>query len=340
MVGKELRDNKISVDFLESDGELKDALDSLVELVNPLIITDQGFAGEYLDSLELEAHIFRISREDLRNVEEAKKNLIDKKCKAVVGFGGGRSLDIAKKLAYDENLELILVPTAPSHDGIISRTSSLYDDGVKKSFLCKYASKIIVPLHLWSFASRHKKAGMLDVFSNIISLQDVFLAHRMIGEEIKSREFKLASAAVSLMVRSSSLRELAMALFSSALAMRDGSRYCSGSEHELEKTLAPHFPQYMHGELVGLSSLICAQIYNTHNTLPNDLLFPQESMLDELLQLYRKKDTLSPIKQFFNDTEFMKNASTIRPERYTLWNVVDSREIDFDAVLDEIRTKL
>ena len=347
MIQREMRQNKLMVNFVESDSKLKEDLLSVMKKNKVVFITDRGFAGKYLDSLGLSDIIYKITREDLRNVEEAKKVFMKYRCRAVVGFGGGKSLDVAKKLAYDMSAELILVPTAPSHDGIASRTSSLYDNGIKKSFLCKYPSEIVVPLQLWERAERHKKSGIMDVLSNIISLQDVFLSHRICGERIRTRELGLSSAAVLFLMKSNSLRELAMALFSSALAMRDGSRYCSGSEHELEKALAPHFPDYMHGELVGLSTLICAQIYCTHHDIPDDLLFSRESMLDELFQLYRKKDVLSSVEQFFKDTEFMKkapslmkNASKIRPERYTLWNVVDSNQIDFRAVLKEIESKL
>ncbi len=347
MIQREMQQNKLVVNFVESDSKLKEDLLSVMKKNKVVFITDRGFAGKYLDSLGLFDIIYKITREDLRNVEEAKKVFMEYGCRAVVGFGGGRSLDVAKKLAYDMNAELILVPTAPSHDGIASRTSSLYDNGIKKSFLCKYPSEIVVPLQLWERAERHKKSGMMDVLSNIISLQDVFLSHRICGERIRTKELRLSSAAVLFLIKSDSLRELAMALFSSALAMRDSSRYCSGSEHELEKALAPHFPDYMHGELVGISSLICAYLYGKHEEVPHDLLFQPEILLEELIELYKRKGLMDTISSFFEDQnflknapEFMKNASKIRPERYTLWNVVDSNQIDFRAALKEIESKL
>ncbi len=348
IIKKELEDNNIKLELVYEEKELKDKLAFMIANSKPLIITDKGFAGEYLDSLGIDASIFKISREDLKNVDKAKRDALRHDSKAIVGFGGGRALDVAKKTAYDLGIKLVLIPTAPSHDGVISRTASLYNDGIKKSFLCKYPTRILAPLYLWSSAERHKRAGTLDVLSNIISLQDVFLANRMIGETIKERELKLASLSIILISKLHSLDDLAMAIFSSALAMRDSSRYCSGCEHELEKALAPHFPQYMHGELVGLSSLICAEIYKTSkDVLPEELLFPLDVLPEELFEIYRKKGLGVVISHFLEDENFMKNApelmkkaSTIRPERYTLWNVVDSAKVDFEDLLNKIRIKL
>ena len=65
------------------------------------------------------------------DVEAAKKTLFDiKKDKSdlIIGIGGGRSVDIAKMIAFTLKKPFVSIPTSASHDGIASPFVSLRGD--------------------------------------------------------------------------------------------------------------------------------------------------------------------------------------------------------------------
>lgn len=309
-----------------------------------LFVSDKGFAGNYLKNAEI-TKIFFLEKEDLENVKKCKILAHKERAKIIIGFGGGRALDIAKKTAYDMKKSLILIPTAPSHNGLISRTASLYDKSVKKSFTCKFPKKVIVPFFMWKNAKRHIKAGILDVLASATATQDVFLSHKETGERIKEKELKLSLFGVKKVLNMKKLKDLEIALFSQGIAMKESSRYCSGSEHEAEKTLAKNFKEFMHGELIGVCSLIVGKIYS--EKIEENLLFDSSTLFEDLLNIYRKVGVIDVVKgileekRFIDEApEFLKDASEIRPERFTLWNVIDTRKINFKKIILEIRKVL
>ncbi len=309
-----------------------------------VFVSDKGFAGNYLQNAGI-SRIFFIEREDLKNVRACKLFAHRERAKLIIGFGGGRALDVAKMTAFDTEKKLILIPTAPSHNGLISRTASLYENGVKKSFPCSFPRRVIIPFFLWKKAPRHIKAGMLDTLASITAVQDVFLSHKKTGEEIKEKELKLALFGVRKVLHMKSLKDLELALLCGGMAMKENSRYCSGAEHEAEKALAESFKEYMHGELVGVCSLLVAKIYS--EKIKEELLFDSAELFDELVKIYRKCSVTEVVKELLTDEDFLgkasallKNVDKIRPERFTLWNVVDPRKIDFERIFLEIRESL
>ena len=52
----------------------------------------------------------------------------EKACKAVVGLGGGKAIDIAKLVAHEQNLPSVIVPTIASTDAPCSKMAVLYND--------------------------------------------------------------------------------------------------------------------------------------------------------------------------------------------------------------------
>ena len=343
-VKKELKKSKIEIKFFKKEKDFLDFLKN-IDFQKTLLISDQGFAGKYLEKKGFK-DFFKIKREDLKNVNLAKRKVKNKKL--IIGFGGGRSLDIAKKTAADLSLSLWSIPTAPSHEGILSPTASLYQRNKKKSFLCFYPQKVVVPLFLWEEAKRHQIAGSFDILGNFISLEDVFLANKIRGERIKKKELNLVLNSLALILKflkSKKLEDLASALFLSGLAMKESSRYCSGSEHEIEKMLAPHFSEFLHGELVAVGVLICAKVYQKYQKeFPKDLIFNPKNIYPKILKILKQKNLLGMVKKIFENKKFqkispevLKATSQLRSERYTLWNFLDSQKVDFQKLIKEIQ---
>ncbi len=344
-----LKSRGIEVRVLSSDGETASYLNYLLRK-NALIITDFGFAGDHLSSLiEENANVVRVLNESVKEAERCA--VLGKKLKVnvVVGYGGGRPLDVAKYVAKKLGKPLVLFPTAPSHDGIASGVSSLLMENNKKVTVeTKHPNAVYVPMQLWKNAERLKKSGILDVLSNFVSLQDVSLGIVVIGERINRDQFKLAVSSLIFSLKSNKNDEfLLKALLSSSLAGigEKGSRYISGSEHEVEKVLTLRIGKHLHGEYVGLGSLISAFVYKSVNV--HNLLFDKDDLFDVLIWSMKRNDALDSVANVLNDKDVVKKAhihlkhvSNVRPERYTLWSHVNSKDVDFGEVIKEIKHTL
>jgi len=69
--------------------------------------------------------------EEVRGAEERiRKGEID----FALGVGGGRSIDVAKCASFNAGVPFLSVPTAASHDGVVSSRASIMKKGEKVSF--------------------------------------------------------------------------------------------------------------------------------------------------------------------------------------------------------------
>jgi len=309
------------------------------ELKRKAIITNKGsFTRKLLLNLGFE-DFHPVSEASIEEAEQIKEMI---KEKDIVGFGGGKAIDVAKKIASDLNINLISVPTAPSHDGLISKNCSLYKGSKRETIPAKYPRKVIIPLHLWKNSGNLKKAGICDLISNLIALQDLSLAEKERGEQFSEVYKKLSIESVKKVLNCGDEKELAESLILSGLAMEETSRYCSGSEHEVERLLENKINEgkYLHGQLAGTGILISAKVYSLYSDKLKDLRFGSENFFEYIRNLMKKKDVynfaLLPLLDEKFKPEILKEVSEVRPERFTLWNVIDSRNIDFERVINEI----
>src|SRR5215472_14716675 len=93
------------------------------------------------------------------SVEEAVRLLgaVPSSCKALVGVGGGKALDVAKYTASLAGLPYFAVPTSLSNDGFCSPQSSLTLEGKRRSLPTGLPDAVVVdlavcqgaPLALW-----------------------------------------------------------------------------------------------------------------------------------------------------------------------------------------------
>ena len=252
----------------------------------------------------------------------------------IIGIGGGKALDIAKKVSYDTNKNLILIPTAPSHDGLVSKNCSLYIDGKRETIPAKYPEELKIPLYLWKNSGRLKKSGICDLISNLIALEDIKLSERLNKESFKEEYKILSESAVDKI--SYDDRELSEALILSAIAMEETSRYCSGSEHIVERLLEKELNgRYLHGQLAGTGSLISSKLYDIYS----DKVHAKNNLFDIVIDKMEKFEVLDfakePIKNI--DSECLKSLSYMRPERFTIFNVVDSKTADWGYLISELK---
>lgn len=333
-VHKLLKERGIKIRFFENEKR------GLKKLKGKEIITnDSEFTKNLLE--EAGFYFFHIvDQASINTVETIKDEMKAIKTKEIVAIGGGKAIDVGKKIAADLEINLISFPTAPSHDGLISRNCSLYKGKKRKTISAVYPKKLFIPLNLWRNSGNLKKAGICDLLSNYIALQDISLAEKR-GEKFESL-YKFLSFEATKLINIGKEKYLAYALIFSGLAMEKTSRYCSGSEHIVERLLEEKISNtYLHGQLAGTGTLISAKIYSEFAEKFSGLRFDSKKLFDFVVTEMKKHNTLDlailPLKNKGFNPEWLKEVSDIRPERYTLWNEVNSRNIDWERIIEEIK---
>ena len=250
---------------------------------------------------------------------------------AVVGIGGGRTLDVAKYAASLTGLPMVAVATNLAHDGIASPVASLEYDGRKGSYGVHIPIAVVVDLdYVRRCPPEQLRSGVGDALSNLNALADWELASRERGEPMDGLAAAFARAgAESLLHRTDDLMSetfltaLAEALVLSGLAMAvaGSSRPCSGACHEISHAIDALYPaKATHGEQVATGALFASFLRG------DEVL----GALDASLR--RHGVPRVPRDLGLADEEFaaaVAHAPSTRPERYTILEhlAMDEKEI-------------
>ena len=68
---------------------------------------------------------------DIKSTKKTQRDISKDKSDLIIGIGGGRSVDIAKMIAFNLKKPFVSIPTSASHDGIASPFVSLRGDKQK-----------------------------------------------------------------------------------------------------------------------------------------------------------------------------------------------------------------
>lgn len=265
---------------------------------------------------------------------------------AVVGIGGGKTIDVAKYAASMAGIPMVAVATNLSHDGICSPVSSLEHDSGKGSFGVAMPLAIVVDLdYVRAAPPRLVRAGVGDVLSNLSAVDDWMLAAEVHGEPVDGMAVAFARTAAEAVlhrresVASSSgraagpsdafLTVLAESLVLSGMAMAaaGSSRPCSGGDHEILHAVDHLYPGTSnHGELAGIGALFCSFLRGdgSRTTALSDCL--AQHALPRL-----------PAELGLSDDEFaaaVVHAPRTRPDRYT---ILEHLDLDPEAVGEQVR---
>jgi len=265
-------------------------------------------------------------------VEELREGSHD----AVVGIGGGRTLDVAKYAAGQAGLPMVSVATNLAHDGIASPVASLEDDeGRKGSYGVHIPIAVVVDLdYVQRSPEEQLRSGIGDALSNLSALADWELAAQERHEPVDGLAAAFARSGAESLLRTEDgsgsdtfQRTLAEALVLSGLAMAvaGSSRPCSGACHEISHAIDALYPdRASHGEQVAVGALFASY-------LREDGLF---EILDGALRRHGvarlPKDLGLSEEQF---AAAVAHAPTTRPDRYTILERLDLGE-------DEIRDRV
>jgi glycerol-1-phosphate dehydrogenase [NAD(P)+] len=256
---------------------------------------------------------------------------------AVVGIGGGRTLDMAKYAASLSGLPMVAVATSLAHDGIASPVASLEDQGGRKgSYGVQMPIAVVVDLdYVRRSEPSMRRSGVGDAISNLSAIADWRLAGRERGEPVDGVAVTFArTAATSVLLREDGIDDdpfliaLAEALVLSGLAMATAgsSRPCSGSDHEILHAIDHLFPGTAHhGELAGAASLFTSFLREDEGLM---------AAIDACLcrhGLPRTPADLGLTEEQF--AQAVHHAPRTRPDR---WTVLEHLDLDEAAVRERV----
>ncbi len=200
---------------------------------------------------------------------------------AVVGLGGGRTLDIAKYLAFLAGVPFYAVPTSLSNDGFCSPQASLTVAGERRSLPVRLPAGVVIdtevclqaPPMLWL-------SGVGDLVAKVTAVLDWKLAFHHRGTAVDDFAALLSDATVfQFMARPErdleGVRLLGTALMLNGIAMEiaGSSRPASGSEHLLSHALdrISRRPR-LHGLQVGVATYLVSRLHGRETERIDDLL--------------------------------------------------------------------
>lgn len=279
-----------------------------------------------LADVSLKSNWYVVSDASMDTVNRLYGKLSKEGLDFIIGFGGGRSVDVAKMTAYRLGKPFLSVPTSASHDGISSPFVSVRGIDKPHSIKANTPIGVLADTRLLSQAPPRLLAGGCgDLVAKITAVKDWELARDEKGEYFGSYAANLAYLSAKIILDESeklksrdsfSIRTIVEALISAGVAacIAGSSRPCSGAEH-----LFSHALEYvagadcgLHGERVGLGTIIMAKLHGLD--------------WEKVAGALRGLGAPTMAKQIGITEEQVVNAlvkaQSLRPDRYTILSKV------------------
>lgn len=282
------------------------------------------------------AGVFVVQEASLAAAGALQERLREHNYDAVVGIGGGRTIDVAKYAATRAGVPMIAVATNLAHDGICSPVASLNHEGGNSSFGVAMPLAVMVDLaYVHKAPPRMVRSGIGDAISNLSAIEDWKLEQRQRGAPIDGLAVTFArTGAESILHREDGIEDdeflvaLAEALILSGMAMSVAgtSRPCSGACHEIVHSMNALYPDAAnHGELAGLGALFAY------------FLRRDTRRFDQILRCLRRHGLpATPADIGVADEQFLAalmHAPSTRPDRYT---ILEQLNLGLDSMRDEL----
>jgi len=217
-------------------------------------------------------YVWHIANENtIKSIKNIQTQVKKDKSDLIVGIGGGRSVDIAKMIAFNLSKPFVSVPTAASHDGIASPFVSV-KSAKPHSIVATAPLGVFVDIDIIKKSPKRLLAsGCGDLIANIIAVKDWELGRDKKGEYYGRYSASLSLLSARMVMENSELfakkgldvRVIVEALISAGVAscIAGSSRPCSGAEHLFSHALDKLAPGIgLHGEKCGIGAIMMAKL--------------------------------------------------------------------------------
>ncbi len=226
-----------------------------------------------LDAAGIVAESIEIDKATLASIDAVRERFEASGAGVLLGIGGGRVIDVTKLVSHEVAKPFISVPTAASHDGIVSSRASIPEGDTRHSVAARPPTAVIADTDIIAEAPwKLTTAGCADIISNYTAVTDWRLANRL--KHVPYSEYAAALSEMTaelLIADADSIKEgheasawvVTKALVSSGVAMSiaGSSRPASGAEHLFSHQLDRLAPgAALHGHQVGVGAIMTAYL--------------------------------------------------------------------------------
>ena len=258
--------------------ELGDAVEELYLSGNPLVVTSPSpdeLVGDRVRAQLPSPETVVVGEAGFEQVQKVIDAAEAMEAGYLVGLGGGKPIDTAKMASDELGVGFVSVPTAASHDGIVSGRGSIPEGDTRHSVAAEPPLAVVADTEVladapWALTT----AGCADIISNYTAVADWQLANRLKGVEYSEYAGSLARMTAEMLVDNAGLIRpgleesswvVVKALVSSGVAMSiaGSSRPASGAEHLFSHQLDRIAPgKALHGHQVGVGSIMTAYLHD------------------------------------------------------------------------------
>jgi glycerol-1-phosphate dehydrogenase [NAD(P)+] len=258
--------------------DLSAAVEDLYLSGRPLVVTSptpDGLAGDRVRAQFDVAGTTAIETASFDAVERVVDAAEEADAGYLIGLGGGKPIDTAKMASDRLGCGFVSVPTAASHDGIVSGRSSIPEGDTRHSVAADPPLAVVADTEILAEAPWElTTAGCADIISNYTAVKDWQLAHRLKNVEYSEYAGALSQMTAEMLVESSEAIKpgfeesawlVAKALVSSGVAMSiaGSSRPASGAEHLISHQLDRLVPgAALHGHQVGVAAIVTEYLHS------------------------------------------------------------------------------
>lgn len=282
------------------------------------------------------ADCFTVAGGTLESAQELGAKLRERSYDAVVGIGGGKTIDVAKWAASRYGIPMVSVATSLAHDGLASPVATLDHDGGRGSYGVHIPIAVLVDLAFVAASPPSiTRAGVGEALSNLSACADWELAHHEQREPMDGLAVMLGRVGAEAVLHHPGgvadegfVSLLAETLISTGIAMAicGSSRPSSGGCHEISHAIDLLYRDTAaHGEQVAVGALFCT------------LLRGDQVGFDQLAAaLARHGLPVGPAGLGLSSAQFLEAvlvAPRTRPGRYT---ILEHLELDRPALADRV----